>query len=169
MTSPSQRKGAAGEREVVEMWRAHGWPRARRNPGSGSWRPYGIAGEAPMPGDIGDVDPFLVEVKLDKEMARPGMRSGIRGEGFVRRTLTGLVDLALDRPEGVPKPIPIMFGRPGLGEGLRAWRVWAPVHLVYAMARGVRPPVVIVGALEQFVELPWWAFFPLIGTEEDWR
>jgi hypothetical protein len=29
-------KGGAGEREVVEILRAHGWPRARRNFGSGS-------------------------------------------------------------------------------------------------------------------------------------
>jgi len=36
MSASERRKGAAGEREIVELLHAHGWPRAHRNFGSGS-------------------------------------------------------------------------------------------------------------------------------------
>jgi len=36
MSASERRKGAEGEREVVELLHAHGWPRAHRNFGSGS-------------------------------------------------------------------------------------------------------------------------------------
>ena len=36
MSASQRRKGADGEREVVELLHAHGWPQARRNFGSGS-------------------------------------------------------------------------------------------------------------------------------------
>jgi len=36
VSASERRKGAEGEREIVELLRGHGWPRAHRNFGSGS-------------------------------------------------------------------------------------------------------------------------------------
>ncbi len=44
MSARERRKGAEGERELVELLRAHGWMAARRNFGSGSAGGGDVAG-----------------------------------------------------------------------------------------------------------------------------
>jgi hypothetical protein len=157
-------KGRKAEVEVVALWRANGWPRARRQPGSGSWRPYGPRDSSPMPLDVGGVDPFLVSVKRDKLLARPQMRTRIPGGAFARRALLEVELIAGRKPVGGPARVPVLFGRPGQGEGPNGWRVWAPEWFL-----ALRLHAEGSGIYGAFLELPWWAFFPLIGTAEDWR
>lgn len=160
------RKGAEAEAEVVRLWRANGWPRARRQPGSGSWRPYGARDASPMPLDVGAVDPFLVSVKRDKRLARPQIGTRLPGAAFARRAIRELLQVVERRPVGTVS-IPVLFGRPGLGEGQNGWRVWLPELALYGWLRDAGQ-VLWAGDMSNFVEIPWWAFFPLIGTEEAW-
>jgi hypothetical protein len=126
-----------------------------------------------MPADVGGVDPFLVEVKVSKELERPERGSGIPGASFARRTLRDLCKLASRVPIGARPWTPVMFGRSGQGDGPSSWRVWMPLGLLefrYAAA-GLIP----IHSIDwrkgpsAFVELPWWAFFPMIGAEEEWQ
>lgn len=127
-----------------------------------------------MPLDVGGVDPFMVSVKRDRKLAVPQRGTGIPGGGFARRALLEAERLSHGRPVGSEPRVPILFGRPGMGEGSNGWRVWAPEDLVLdriggsVVWGGEYLARVEAGAID-FVELPWWAFFPLIGTEDDWR
>lgn len=127
-----RQKGKAGEREVVELWRAHGWPRAARSPGSGAVRPYGAGDMSPWPGDLFGTRPWLVEVKFDEKVKAHSR--GWEGEAFIRSTLKGLAKLSLrhNAVVGAGRVLPVLFAR----GTLRAWRVFVPSPLFVARFGG---------------------------------
>ena len=127
----ARRKGSRAEREVVAMWRANGWPRACRSPGSGALRPYGPRDASPWPGDLAHVGPWIVEVKCDERAASLG-RHGIEGEAFVRFVLRRMGP----RSEVVgSKRWRCLFVR----SARRPWRVWVQPELLAATHAGRVP------------------------------
>lgn len=133
----ARRRGRNGEYEVVRAFKQRGWPDAFRTPGSGSWRPYGAQDTSPFPLDVASgwpegwpldergpmAGPWMVEVKFDERMGRPG-RSGVLGESFIRATAKKAhqqwhqyIDVPGSRPVQ-----PAFFGRASNGH----WRVFVP-------------------------------------------
>lgn len=114
-------KGSKGEREVVAMFRAAGFDRAARSPGSGSLRPYGAGDMSPWPGDLAFVTPFMVEVKYDERVEAGGVRTW-PGSTFVKATLRDLAQLQRQHASIVGRraAIPVLFAR----ANLHPWRVW---------------------------------------------
>lgn len=115
-------KGKRGEREVVRLWLAYGWPEAVRSPSSGGIRPYGAGSLSPWPGDVANIQPWICEVKHDEELRRPS-RNGWVGEGFTRRTLVELEKLWARHAGTIGKrvtPMPVLFARPSYED----WRVF---------------------------------------------
>lgn len=98
-THISRSRGKDAEREVVRLFRRHGWHDALRTPGSGSWRPYGSADSSPFPLDVisgwpeswvgyksPPAGPWVVEVKLNNGAyaQTPKGGRGWVGEAFIR-------------------------------------------------------------------------------------
>lgn len=131
----SHRKGKRGEREVVTLWRQHGWPKAARSPGSGALRPYGAGDLSPWPGDLIGTEPWIVEVKYDERVY--ARSRGWWGSGFLRQVLEDLGKLA-DRHASVigrrEPPVPVLFAR----SNHRPWRVFVP-EPVFRRAYGLGP------------------------------
>jgi hypothetical protein len=122
----SKQKGARGEAEVVEMFRANGYAKAARSPGSGAMRPYGAGDLSPWPGDLIGVEPFLVEVKYDERVYAQGdvIQRTWAGSPFIKVTLRALEKLA-DRHNGIvggTRVIPVLFAR----SNMKGWRVFIP-------------------------------------------
>jgi hypothetical protein len=145
VTSP-HRKGSRAEREVVALWRANGWPRACRSPGSGSLRPYGPRDASPWPGDLAHVEPWIVEVKCDERAVIKG-RHGIEGEAFIRATLRRMPSA----PIVGSKRYRCLFVR----SNRRPWRVWVQPELLERTHVGRVPYVA------GWLEMPYEAFFEL--------
>lgn len=133
------------------MFRAAGFDRAARSPGSGSIRPYGAGDMSPWPGDLCFVDPWMVEVKYDERVEAGGERTW-PGSTFVKGTLRDLAKLQRQHAAIVGRyaPIPVLFAR----ANLHPWRVWIPESLFLMgsdSSLGYHP-----GA---WVEVTPWAFF----------
>lgn len=122
----ARNRGATAEREVVRRYVAHGYSRAHRQPMSGGMRTYGDARDtSPWPGDVGGVEPWLVEVKHSKYVDIAGR--GWAGEAFVRRVLKDLTALW----SKYPTTLPVLWARGG-NPGIRiTWRLWIPA-MVFA-------------------------------------
>lgn len=120
-------RGKSGEREVVKLYVAHGYPRAMRQPGSGALRDMG--GLPILPGDIRGVDPWApVEVKFAEASARPGR--GWPGEAFVRVTLKKLASEHRTLPIGSPY-MPVAWFRCNRSP----WRVFVPTGVFLTALR----------------------------------
>jgi hypothetical protein len=102
------------------MFRAAGYDRACRSPGSGAIRPYGAGDMSPWPGDLAFTGPFMVEVKYDERVWNQGGGKTWIGSTFIRKTLRDLDKLAARRVIGKPRPIPVLFAR----SNLKPWRVF---------------------------------------------
>jgi len=145
--SGRRRKGKRGEKEVAALWRACGWPDAVPTPGSGGLRPSGAGDLSPWPGDIARVRPWLVEVKFDENVKRPGR--GIQGEGFIRRTLIDLEKLEMRHSlvAGAARSLPVLFAR----ANLTYWRVFVPAWL-FARTFGIEQTM--TWGADEWIELP---------------
>lgn len=142
------------------MWRRHGHPRARRQPGSGSWRPYGAGDVPPRPGDIAGVPGWLQEVKWDQRAQTPARGTRYAGGRFIRETLADLEALWLriravdDAGHLTPEPVLWVRGQGRRGREEDAWRV-----LVRAEYFGRRMGGWSLREIGAWVEVPAWLFF----------
>lgn len=160
-TSKSKAKGSRGEREVMGLWHEAGWQLAERQPGSGAWDPRGY------PADIGAVPPFVVEVKMDRKLRAREVGTRLAGGAFLRRELPAFLERVGRLPDPPPpaeKWIPVLFGRPGAGEGPGGWLAWIPGYLFHGRL-GTEPNE----RLDDMVGVPAATFFELIGGPEDWH
>lgn len=152
-----RQRGKRGEREVVHLWRANGWTGAYRQPGSGALRREGEP--PPLPGDIGGVWPWLVEVKFDVRSSRPSR--GWTGEAFIRSTLRRLTStwrVTLVTGGEVMKPVLFVRSDAAHGERVKdAWRVFVP-SLLFRLTFNL-PPILEEEAMRDWVEISVPMFF----------
>lgn len=152
-TSGSVRsKGQKGEREVVALFRANGYPDAVRSPGSGALRSSGAGSLSPWPGDLARVRPWLIEVKRRESSHETGekVRRTWPGSSFIRSTLRDLTKLADYHQRMItPRPnvVPVLFIR-GAHE---PWRVFVTEYRfqmeMSSMTAGM-PPFAATGWVE---------------------
>jgi hypothetical protein len=150
----ARRRGASGEREVVKRYSAHGYTYAHRQPMSGGMRVYGAQDTSPWPGDIGGVEPWLVEVKRSKYVDTP-VRSGWPGQGFIRPVLRDLASLWRQHQYvgGTPTR-PVLWARGDRGD----WRLWIPERIAMdSMIGGTHIPQ--TNAWVEITEGDYWHHF----------
>lgn len=113
MSAQGRRRGKEFEREVAELFRGWGFPRATRTPNSG--------GLAAYPGDIHDVGPFMVECKADQKIS-------------VWAAMRQCLD-AVGRTDG-RRWLPVVFMRRSQGRGWPAERIVAmPIDVFDVLIR----------------------------------
>jgi hypothetical protein len=120
-------KGSRGEREVVDIFRRHGYEGTMRAPGSGALRSYGAGDLSPFPGDLlvkrTQVDrplKLIVEVKYDERVEAGGLRT-LPGSTFLKATLRDLgklTDQHNERTIGGGYKWPLLVAR----ANLHPWR-----------------------------------------------
>lgn len=130
-------RGKRAEREAAHLWRANGWPNARRQYASGAMR--GAGGEVILPGDIAGVNPWCpVEVKYQEVAAKVGR--GWPGDAFVRATIKKLLSEWATRPAGALwyPCLMVRVSVPGR-KALEGWRIFVPSGLFVVVMRGDDP------------------------------
>lgn len=118
MSAKGKRRGKEFEREVAGWFRGWGYPEATRTPNSG--------GLAAYPGDVMNVDPFLVECKADQTISVwAALRQAIAGVERLDKPALAVVFMrrrvAAGRPNErcVAMPVEVfaeLLRRSGMGE-----------------------------------------------------
>lgn len=140
-TSGSVRsKGQKGEREVVALFRANGYPDAVRSPGSGALRSSGAGSLSPWPGDLARVKPWLIEVKRT-EKSHTGTGKTWPGSTFVKGTLRDLIQLA-EYHQRLTTPTPTMIPALFIRGALEPWRVFVTAARLHMSITGNWSPTI---------------------------